>query len=368
MRYETDAVYIHIPFCNYICAYCDFCKVFYNKKYINKYLNTLEKEIKTNYRGELITSLYIGGGTPSSLSIDELEKLLDILKIFNLSKDCEFTFESNPDSLTIDKIKLLKKYGVNRVSLGVETINNKLQDIIERRTDKDTVINCIINIKNIGITNINVDLIYAIKGETLEDLKQDLEFLISLDVPHVSTYSLIIEDNTKLKINNIKNIDKSLDREMYDTISSILKDNGYIHYEISNFARVGYQSKHNLKYWENKHYYGFGTGASGYIDNIRYTNTRSITKYIDGKFIYNTEVLTKKDEMFYEIMLGFRTNKGINKKEFNDKYNVNIKDVFDYKKLVINRILEENNNYLKVNEEYFYVLDEVLMKLIEKFL
>ena len=366
MRYETDAVYIHIPFCNYICAYCDFCKVFYNKKYINKYLNTLEKEIKTNYRGELITSLYIGGGTPSSLSIDELEKLLDILKIFNLSKDCEFTFESNPDSLTIDKIKLLKKYGVNRVSLGVETINNKLQDIIERRTDKDTVINCIINIKNIGITNINVDLIYAIKGETLEDLKQDLEFLISLDVPHVSTYSLIIEDNTKLKINNIKNIDKSLDREMYDTISSILKDNGYIHYEISNFARVGYQSKHNLKYWENKHYYGFGTGASGYIDNIRYTNTRSITKYIDGKFIYNTEVLTKKDEMFYEIMLGLRTNKGINKRIFKDKYNINIEDLINYRKLVINKILEEDNNYLKVNEEYFYVLDEVLMKLIEE--
>ena len=366
MEYETNAVYIHIPFCNYICAYCDFCKVFYNKKYINKYLNVLEKEIKTSYRGEPITSLYIGGGTPSSLSLGELEKLFNILKILNLSKDYEFTFEANPDSLTIDKIKLLKKYGVNRVSLGVETINNKLQDIIERGTDKDTVINCIINLKSIAITNINVDLIYAIKGETINDLKQDLEFLITLDVPHISTYSLIIEDNTKLKIKDIKNIDKTLDRKMYDTISSILKDNGYIHYEISNFAKEGYQSKHNLKYWENKHYYGFGVGASGYLNNIRYTNTRSITKYLEGKIINDKEVLTKKDEIFYEIMLGFRINKGINKKEFNDKYNVNIENIFNYKKLVLNKVLEEDNNYLKVREEYFYVLDEVLMNLIEQ--
>ena len=285
VEYKTDAVYIHIPFCNYICAYCDFCKVYYNKKYVNKYLNALEEEIKTNYKGEIITSLYIGGGTPSSLSLGELEKLFNILKIFNLSKDCEITMEANPDSLTIDKIRLLKEYGVNRVSLGVETINKKLQTVIDRRTDKDTVIACIKNLKNIGITNINVDLIYAIKEETIEDLKEDLNFLLSLDVPHVSTYSLIIENNTKLKIDHINNIDKTLDREMYDLISKVLKGNNYIHYEISNFSKDGYQSKHNLKYWENKHYYGFGVGASGYLNNIRYTNTRSITKYIEGKTI-----------------------------------------------------------------------------------
>ncbi len=366
MQFETDAVYIHIPFCNYICAYCDFCKVYYNKKYINKYLEALEKEIKTNYKGEIITSLYIGGGTPSSLSLEKLEKLFNILKIFNLSKDCEFTFEANPDSLTIDKIRLLKEYGVNRVSLGVETINNKLQTVIDRKTDKDTVITCIKNLKNIGITNINVDLIYAIKEETIDDLKEDLNFLLSLEVPHISTYSLIIENNTKLKIDHVNNIDKTLDRKMYDLISKVLKDNNYIHYEISNFAKAGYQSKHNLKYWKNKHYYGFGVGASGYLNNIRYTNTRSITKYIEGKTTNEKEGLTKKDEMFYEIMLGLRTNKGINKKIFKDKYNINIEDLINYRKLVINKILEEDNNYLKVNEEYFYVLDEVLMKLIEE--
>ncbi len=365
MSKRIDAVYIHIPFCNYICAYCDFCKVFYNREYVNKYLEALDKEIKANYKGEIITSLYIGGGTPSSLSLDELERLFNILKIFTLSKDCEITFESNPDSLTLDKIKLLKKYGVNRVSLGVETINDKLQETLERKTSKDNVINCINNLKNNDITNINVDLIYAVKGETLEDLKKDLEFLLSLDVPHISTYSLIIEDNTKLKINGIKNIDKSIDSEMYDMISSILKNNNYIHYEISNFSKEGYQSKHNLKYWNNLEYYGFGCGASGYIDNIRYTNTRSITNYIKGKTVIDEEILSIKDKIFYEIMLGFRTNLGINKKSFKNKYNINIEELFNYKRLVKDKILLDDSCCLRVSEEYFYVLDEVTLKFLE---
>ena len=365
MSGKVDAVYIHIPFCNYICAYCDFCKVFYNKEYVSKYLDALEKEIKVNYKGEVITSLYIGGGTPSSLSIDELKKLFNIISVFNLSKDCEITMEANADSLSLDKIKLLKDFGVNRVSLGVETINENLQDILERRTSKDVVIKCINNLKNIGITNINVDLIYAIEGETLNDLKKDIDFLLSLDVPHISTYSLIIEDNTKLKINGIKNIDKSIDREMYDMISSILKNNNYIHYEISNFSKEGYLSKHNLKYWYNLEYYGFGVGASSYIDNIRYSNTRSITNYIGGKTIIDKDIVTIKDKIFYEIMLGFRTNMGINKNNFKNKYNINIEEIFNYKLLVKNNILEETSNYLKVREEYFYVLDEVILKFLE---
>lgn len=362
---NVDAVYIHIPFCKEICAYCDFCKVYYNKKYVNKYLDALEKEIKSNYKGEVITSLYIGGGTPSSLGVDELKKLFGILKIFKLSKECEITMEANVDSLSLDKIKLLKELGVNRVSLGVETINNKLQDVLERRTNKDRVISCISNLRSVGITNINVDLIYAIKEESLDDLKRDLDFILSLDVPHVSTYSLIIENNTKLKIKGIDNIDKSLDREMYDMISKILKENDYIHYEVSNFAKNNYQSKHNLKYWNNLHYYGFGVGASGYLDSIRYTNTRSITNYIEGKNVLDKEILTIKDKIFYEIMLAFRTNIGVDKVEFKNKYNVNIDELFNYKELVKDKVLDEDCRYLRVREEYFYVLDDVILRFID---
>lgn len=365
MQNNVDAIYIHIPFCNYICAYCDFCKVFYNKKLINDYLDALEKEIVSKYKGDVITSLYIGGGTPSSLSLDELDRLFNILKIFNLSKTCEITIECNPDSLSLEKIKLLVDFGVNRVSLGVETINSKLQHVLERNTDKDKVLECVNNLKNNGITNINLDLIYAVKGETLEDLKTDLNFLLSLDIPHISTYSLIIEDNTKLKINGLKNIDKTSDRAMYDLISSTLKDNSYIHYEISNFAKANNQSQHNLKYWLNLNYYGFGVGASGYIDNIRYTNTRSITNYIKGKTVIDEEILSIKDKIFYEIMLGFRTNLGINKKSFKNKYNINIEELFNYKRLVKDKILLDDSCCLRVSEEYFYVLDEVTLKFLE---
>ena len=362
---KVDAVYIHIPFCNYICSYCDFCKVFYNREYVNKYLDALNKEIKSIYKGEVITSLYIGGGTPSSLSLGELEKLFNIISVFNLSKDCEITIECNPDSLSLDKIKLLKKYNINRVSLGIETINDKLQNILDRKTNKDQVVRCINDLKRFGINNINVDLIYAIEGESLDNLKKDLDFILSLDVPHISTYSLIIEDNTKLKINGVKNIDKSLDRCMYDFICKTLKDNSYIHYEISNFSKEGYYSKHNLKYWYNLEYYGFGVGASSYIDNIRYTNTRSITNYIKGMTILDKEIVTSKDKMFYEIMLGLRTNRGINRKEFIDKYNVSIEDIFNYKDLVNNKVLIEDKEYLIVNEDYFYVLDEILTKFLD---
>lgn len=364
MPNKVDAVYIHIPFCNYICSYCDFCKVFYNKKYVTKYLDSLEKEIKENYKGEVITSLYIGGGTPSSLSIDELTRLFAILKIFNLSQDVEITMEANPDSLSLDKIKLLQKSKVNRVSLGVETINRKLQNILERYTDKNKVIECINNLRKVGITNINLDLLYAIKGETLNDLKTDLDFILSLDVPHISTYSLIIEDNTKLKINNIKSINKSLDRKMYDLICNTLKDNNYLHYEISNFSKENYQSLHNLKYWHNLEYYGFGCGASSYLGNIRYTNTKSLTNYLKGKTINYKEILTTKDKIFYEVMLGLRTDRGINKKLFNEKYNVSIEELLDYKELVKNNILLEDKDYLRVKEAYFYVLDDIICKLI----
>ncbi len=361
---DINAVYIHIPFCNYICAYCDFCKVLYNEKFVNTYLDSLKKEIKDNYKGEKITSLYIGGGTPSSLNLDEIIKLFNILNVLNLSKDCEITFEANPDSLTNDKIKLLKSFGVNRVSLGVETINKSIQGVIERYTSSNLIISVINNLKKNGITNINVDLIYAFINESLRDLKTDLNFLLSLDVPHISTYSLIIEDNTKLKIKDIKNIDTNTDRKMYDFICKVLNSNGYIHYEISNFAKIGYESAHNLKYWHNERYYGFGVGASSYLGNIRYSNTKSITNYIRGKRVIYKEKLSIKDKIFYEVMLNFRTNKGLDKKKFINKYKVSIDKLFNYKHLVNKKVLISNSNYLKVKEEYFYVLDEVVLEFL----
>ena len=359
-----DTVYIHIPFCRKICAYCDFCKVLYNKEYVMSYLKALEEEIISTYKGEEITTIYIGGGTPSSLSEEELIKLFEILKHFHLAQNYELTFEANSDSLNEEKIKILKKYGVNRVSIGLETTKQNLQKILKRTTDQTEVKTTVVTLRKHGITNINLDLIYAIPSETIKDLTSDLTFLLKLNVPHISTYSLIIEDNTLLKIKGLKNISLSLDRKMYDHITKTLEKNGYNHYEISNFAKKGYESRHNLKYWQNKQYYGFGVGASSYLNNTRYTTTRSLTKYLKGKSLTNGEHLSLADTINYEVILNLRTSYGINKEEFLKKYHQSIDSFFNYKDLVTKKILTETEETIAVNKEYYYVLNEVILKFL----
>lgn len=366
VKRKVNSVYIHIPFCKNICSYCDFCKMYYNSNYVKNYLNSLKDEISKNYSNETIKTIYIGGGTPSSLSITELKELFDILKIFKLDNDYEFTIECNIEDIVEDKIKLFKENKVNRISIGVESFNKKNLELLNRKEIQfDDVKDKIDLIKSIGIENINIDFIYAIPNENMSILKSDLELFLKLDVPHISLYSLIIEDNTKLKINNIKNIDENLDYEMYRYIENTLKLNNYNHYEVSNFSKTGYESRHNLVYWNNEHYYGFGLGASGYIDNIRYTNTRSLNKYLEGNYVLEKEVLTKKEEMQNEMILGLRKMKGVNKNLFYKKYNINIEELFDIKELVSNKKLIDDGKYLKISDDYIYLSNDILINFID---
>ena len=288
--------YIHIPFCKNICTYCDFSKMFYNKEMVNKYLDSLEKEINSIYKGEILDTIYIGGGTPNSLDIIELERLFKIISIFKKSNDIEFTIEGNIECFTKEKLLLLKKYGVNRLSIGIESINKDNLKLLGRSIDTKKVKEIISLARKIGFNNINLDLIYAIRGEDLNILKEDLDFLLSLDVEHISTYSLMIEDNTILGINKINTINEDLDYQMYKYISDTLRNNSYIHYEISNYSKEGYYSRHNLCYWNNREYYGFGMGASSYIDDKRITNTRSFNKYIEGDYIKEIEIISLKEK------------------------------------------------------------------------
>jgi putative coproporphyrinogen dehydrogenase len=350
---ENKSVYIHIPFCDIICSYCDFCKLYSNDNMIDKYLDELDKEIKSRYKGEVIETLYIGGGTPSSLSIKQLVKLFNIIKIFNKSSNIEFSVEGNFESTSYEKIDLYKKSGVNRLSFGIETTNNKLLKLLNRSLDKVHVSNIINYCRDIGIDNINLDLIYALPGEDLDILKKDLDYIISLSPKHISTYSLIIEEHTKLFIDKYKNIDEDRDLEMYLFIHNYLTKYGYNHYEISNYSKDGYFSRHNLVYWNNEYYYGFGLGASGYINNIRYSNTRSYNKYIDGSYLLSEEVIDSNSDMDYHIMLKLRLSTGINKKEFYDRYHINIEEVYDYSKLVDDGLLIDNINiYIPYDKWY----------------
>lgn len=361
---QIKSIYIHIPFCQSICSYCDFCKLLYNKKLVNFYLKELEKEIIDNYKGEEISTIYIGGGTPTSLSYDELSFLLTILKEIKLTRSYEFTIEANVDSLDIDKIKLLKENKVNRISIGIETFDDSYQKLINRKLSLKQLENTIKLLKDSGINNINLDLIYGFRNESIEILDKDLEYLLSLDIPHISIYSLIVEDNTILKINNYQRLDDDNDQILYKYIEEKLEKNNYKHYEISNYAKVGYESKHNLVYWHNDEYYGFGLSSASYYNNIRKTNTRSITNYLKGKREVEKEKLSLKDKMDYEMILGLRLEKGVSKEEFFKKYSTTIDKIYNYKKLLNSNILVENDKYLYVNKNYRYVLDEILSEIL----
>ena len=357
------SVYIHIPFCHNICSYCDFCKNYYNEKIVEDYLNALEKEINNNYKNEIINTLYIGGGTPSSLSIKQLKKLFSIIDIFKLNKEYEFTFECNYEDINEDMLMLLKQNKVNRLSIGIQTFNKKFEKILERNIDKEKMYESILLSKKY-FNNINVDLMYAIGDENLKDLEEDINEFIKLDVTHISTYALIIEDNTKLKISNIKEINEDTQNEMYELICKKLKENNYVHYELSNFSKKGYESKHNLTYWNNENYYGFGAGASGFIKNTRYDNTKSVINYINGKTIVFEEKLTKEDLINDEVMLNLRKITGINKKEFYNKYKINFNEVFNIDNLIKQELLIENEEYIYINPKYLFISNEIIYKII----
>lgn len=360
---NPKSLYIHIPFCSNICSYCDFCKFYYNEKLVDDYLSNLNLEIINNYQHEVIETLYIGGGTPSSLSLSNLKKLFAIIDKINFSSDLEFTFECNIMDLTDEKLLFLQKNKVNRLSIGVESFQDEILTFLERKYSQENIIERV-KIAQKYFDNINVDIMYAVPGETISNLINDLEMFIKLDIKHISTYSLIIEEHTKLFINKVNYIDEDIDKNMYDLICDKLKENDYIHYEISNFCKEGYESRHNLTYWKNNKYYGFGLSASGYVGNIRYTNTKNLTKYLSGEFAKETEIITKKIDASNYAILALRTKYGINKQKFCELYGCDFIDWFEVQDLVNDNILLDNGNCYVINYKYWYVSNEILTRFI----
>ena len=358
----AKAIYIHIPFCKSICSYCDFCKFKKNKKWVGAYLTALKREIKDRYMDDDITTIYIGGGTPSALSCDEIKRLMEIISVFKTENLKEFTFECNLSDINKELLLLLKYYKVNRLSIGIESFNKKNLEFMERTADYKEALEKIKLCREYGFNNINIDLMYAIPGETLKDLKKDLDLFMSLNPTHISTYSLIIEEHTKLDNVKAQVIAEELDYEMFKLIEKRLK-NAH-HYEISNFAIKGYESIHNLVYWNNEEYYGFGLGAAGYIDDIRYENTKNLKEYLLGNYVKSKEILGKKEKMDYEIMLGLRKLDGINIKEFKEKYGEDIETVYNLAPLYKNKDLIKKKGYIYINPSKIYIMNEILIKII----
>lgn len=357
---NVDAIYIHIPFCKNICSYCDFTKMYYIEKYVDPYLEKLEQEIKSKYKGEMISTIYIGGGTPSVLPIEKLSKLFEMLNIIKKTKDLEFTIECNISDITEDKLLFLKENGVNRLSIGVETFSNKLSKVLNRCDNKQAKEKITLACKIFD--NVSVDLIYAIPGETIKDLEYDIDMLLNLNIKHISAYSLILEPHTKLYNETIDFIDEQQDRLMYDLICRKLSK--YHHYEISNFAIPGFESRHNIKYWKNKYYYGFGLGSSGYLNNIRYTNTKNIKKYLDENYVDSEIKLTKYDIMEEEMFLGLRLLDGISIIDFKNKFNIEMKEVFPIDKLIKEGKLQIDHDNIKLNKDYIYISNDVFIEFL----
>jgi len=360
---EIESLYLHIPFCKEICSYCDFCKMFYNEKFVDDYLTELENEVNKRYNKEYLKTIYIGGGTPSSLSKKQLDKLFSITNQLNIKQQYEFTFECNICDINKELLEILKNNKVNRISIGIETINEKFYKFLNRYNNKKEIKNKIKLVKEY-FTNINIDLMYAFPNETIEDLDNDLNFFKELNVPHISIYSLILEEHTKLYIDKTKPIDEELESNMYYHIIKYLEELGYIHYEISNFSKEGYSSKHNLTYWNNDKYYGFGLSSGGYINNIRYTNTSSFNNYLKGNYIKEKDIITKEIDMENEMILGLRKIKGIKKDDFFSKYNFKIEEIFDIINMIDKNLLEDKEGYIKIPKDKLYLSNSILINFI----
>ena len=328
MQKKPTSAYVHIPFCTQICYYCDFSKVFIKNQPVDSYLEHLLEEFRS-YDIQKLRTLYIGGGTPTALSASQLEVLLKgLTKNLDLSALEELTIEANPGDLDADKIAVLKNSAVNRVSLGVQTFDDKMLKKIGRSHLEKDIYENIDRLKLAGFDNISIDLIYALPGQTMEQVKENVAKAIELDIPHMSLYSLILENHTvfmnRMRRGKLPLPKEELEAEIFEYIIAELEKSGFEHYEISNFSKPGFESRHNLMYWDNAEYYGIGAGASGYVNGVRYKNHGPIRHYLtaveEGNARITEEHLSQKEQMEEEMFLGLRKKSGVSMTRFEEKF------------------------------------------------
>ena len=328
MQKKPTSAYVHIPFCTQICYYCDFSKVFIKNQPVDSYLEHLLQEF-ASYDIQKLRTLYIGGGTPTALSASQLEVLLDgLTRNLDLYALEELTIEANPGDLDEDKIAVLKDSAVNRVSLGVQTFDDKMLKKIGRSHLVKDIYENIDRLKLAGFDNISIDLIYALPGQTMEQVKDNVAKAIALDIPHMSLYSLILENHTvfmnRMRRGKLPLPKEEVEAEMFEYIIATLERSGFEHYEISNFSKPGFESRHNLMYWDNAEYYGIGAGASGYVNGVRYKNHGPIRHYLkaveEGNARIHEEHLTQREQMEEEMFLGLRKKSGVSMTRFEEKF------------------------------------------------
>ncbi|MFD1038534.1 radical SAM family heme chaperone HemW [Virgibacillus byunsanensis] len=360
-----NSVYIHIPFCQQICHYCDFTKFFYNEKLATEYIEALSNEININVKATKtkVDTIFIGGGTPTALTYEQLYSLMKVIHTkFDVANCKEFTIEANPGDFDQEKIKLLKNVGVNRISLGVQVFNDQMLEEIGRLHKVKDVYDTIDLLTQHGFSNISIDLIYALPNQTVEQFEKSLQEAVTFDLPHYSTYALQIEPKTvfyqRHKKGKLHRPPQETEVEMYTILKDTMHSNGVNQYEISNFSKPGFESKHNLTYWNNDYYYGFGAGAHGYLPGKRTGNIRPLPAYIkkameNGMPILNTEEINLRENIEEEFFLGLRKMQGVSKSSFRNKFGFSYGDL--YKQTVANLVrkgwLEEKHDHIRLTEQ-----------------
>lgn len=376
---KSTSAYIHIPFCEHICYYCDFNKVFLEGQPVDEYIQSLLTEIRLTlekHPTKVSETIYIGGGTPTSLTAKQLDVLLTgIHRYLPTHTTKEFTVEANPGDLTAEKLDVFKAHGVNRLSMGVQTFDDRLLKKIGRKHSVQDVYDTIKLLEKKQFDNVSIDLIYALPGQTLESFRDTLTKALAFDLPHYSMYSLILENKTMfmnwVRQGRLELPTQEVETQMFEEAIIAMAQSGHHQYEISNFAKKGKESMHNLVYWDNEHYYGFGAGASGYLDQKRYKNYGPIQHYMKPLKeqrlpIFETEEISRANQMEEEMFLGLRKIEGVSLRRFEEKFNQKLTTVYQS---VIDELQQQQLAVLE--EDYFRLTPKGLFignDVFEKFL
>lgn len=323
----VKSAYIHIPFCKSKCHYCSF--VSFNKLDLKKdYIKALLKEIEFNYQGEVLNTLYFGGGTPSVLEYTDFAQVLRKLKT---NSNTEITTELNPEGVNYGYLRALYDLGINRISLGCQTFDDVLLKQINRRHNAGQVIDAVKVAQDVGFDNISLDFIYGLPNQTIESFLKDLKMAVGLGVQHISLYGLKIEEGCYFYDNMPANLpDDDEQADMYLGAIQTMKDLKFEHYEVSNFSKKGFNSRHNLTYWNNDEYYGFGVGAHGYVNGVRYGNVETIEEYLNDPLTHkDSHLVLPQEQLEEEIFLGFRKMQGVNVAQINAKYNIDFEEKYN---------------------------------------
>jgi oxygen-independent coproporphyrinogen-3 oxidase len=367
-----SGIYLHIPFCDTKCIYCDFYSIT-NHLQKEKFLSALKKEIMSQAGGlknRTFDTIFFGGGTPSLLSYGDFSSIFETLySNYNISPNSEITIEANPGTLNPKKLRELKSLPVNRLSFGVQSFTESELKFLTRIHSAEEAVSSVKTAQDLGFANINVDLIFSLPGQSFDNWKYNLQTAVGLDTQHISAYSLIFEEGTPLfnmmKSGRVNQADIELESEMFEFTTDYLSSSGFKQYEISNFAKDGFECRHNLKYWTCEEYIAFGPSASSYIDNKRLTNVRSLTKYIEmidsgASAADFTETIDIKTSVYEHIFLGLRS-KGIGLAEFKSKYKFDFREKYSapVTELIKNGFAEINNDTFRLTAKGYALCDEI---------